>query len=252
MAAGMIEITLLSWNIFRNYRSRLIELSLQDMIGDHKPDVIFLQEAPHRAAGHFRDLPVLKDYQSLYAPVHVIEFQTRRLDFLSTGQLTLSRLPFETRETYELPALPRLLARAAKKAGRVTRAVPYARIRLSNGLSIGLHNVHLENRTLPAGRLRQVKHLLSRVGEKSDDVTVIGGDFNTFLTPLFEQALHLLARHGFEKLAGVPRYGIFPRLDFVMVRTSRNVACDIESILIKGRGSDHHPVLARIRVGPTG
>jgi len=238
-------IRLLSWNVFRNRRPATIERSLQGLVQKYHPHVVFLQEAPQGEKGSPWEIDALNGFHRLYAPVFEILVQSHRFGFDSTGQLTLSCFPFESTETYILPAVPRFLERKAGPVARVVRRVPYARIRLPSGRTLGLHNVHLENRTLPSGRHLQVRHLLEVVDQKDDDVAVVGGDLNTFFGRNLEACLRLFARRGFTRLIGMARIRGLPALDYVLVRG----ALRTEAVPVRATGSDHYPVLVDIDPG---
>jgi endonuclease/exonuclease/phosphatase family metal-dependent hydrolase len=240
------SLSLFSWNVYRNYRAARIEASLRQVIERHTPDVLLIQEAPVYDERPFADLPVFEGYHRFYAPVHEVLVRRRHLNFSSTGQLILSRHAFDATEVHELPVLPSRVHEAARQTGIVTRNVTYARFRLCTGGTLGVYNVHLENRAFPAGRAAQVRHLLDLIAAKDDRLVVVGGDFNTFLTRALETCLHLFEAAGFVNLYSAPRLRLLPRLDYFMVKG----AAAAGARAVRGRGSDHAPLLATIQLPP--
>lgn len=238
------RLTLLSWNIFRNNRPEAIRQSLQVYLDEYAPDMLLLQESPVYDTHAFEEQELFEGYHALYAPVHEIEVGSERFDFLSTGQLILSRHPFYRTAVHELPALPRWFGEVLPAGGSVTRNVPYAQFRLCSGGTLGLYNIHLENRSLPSGRLRQVRHLLEVITQQGDDVVIVGGDFNTFLTSAFESALALFREEGFTNVFSFSRWRLLPQLDYFMIRG----AATEQGVRLRGRGSDHQPILVTLHV----
>lgn len=234
------SLRLISWNVFRNYRAAAVAQSLRRLVATHRPDVLLIQEAPVYDASHFADLDAFEGYRALYTPVHEIAVPRPRYRFRSTGQLILTRHPFAATDVLELPALPRRIRRMARGADTVTRNVPYVRFRICGGGTLGVYNIHLENRTSPAGRLRQVGPLFEAMRRQADDCVVVGGDFNTFLSARFETSLRRFEAAGFTNLfhAVGPRWR--PRLDYFMVRG----AVRARGVQLRGRGSDHQPIMA--------
>jgi endonuclease/exonuclease/phosphatase family metal-dependent hydrolase len=238
------RLILLSWNVFRNYRAAQVAASLASLIETHRPDVLLIQEAPVYDTHRFADMELFAGYNALYAPVHQVRIRSRRLPFESTGQLILSRQAYAATATHDLPALPRWGAKRSARTGTVTRRVLYGRLRLPSGKTVGLYNIHLENRSLAEGRLKQVRHLLEVIRATEDDVVVVGGDFNTFLTPAFEACLRAFAQEGFHNLFSLAGASWRPRLDYILVRG----AVAAEGLQLRVRGSDHQPVLATVLV----
>lgn len=237
-------LTFLSWNVYRNYRPKQIEASLQRFVAQHRPDVVLLQEAPVYEDRAFPGAEALEGYHRFYAPVHEILVRKRHLNFASTGQLILARHAFAQTEVHALPVLPSRMHAAARRTGIVTRNVAYARFPLYSGGTLGVYNVHLENCAFPAGRTAQVRHLLDVIRRKEDRIVVVGGDFNTFLTRALETCLVSFECEGFVNLFGVRRLRVLPRLDYFLVRG----AAGAQASVLRGRGSDHAPILATIHV----
>lgn len=232
-------LTLISWNIYRNARPEQIERSLSKLIRAHVPDVLLIQEAPVYETERFSDLALLSDYSSFYAPVHEILQPSSRFRFVSTGQLTLLKWEPITSEVHPLPPVSGAL-RPPSEGATVGRLALYTRIAFS-GKQMGIYNVHLENRSMPAGRLAQVTHLLDAiVPSQGDDVVVIGGDLNTFFPAFLESSLACFQERGFTNVFADERRWL-PRLDYIFVR-----GAEAWALPVSGRGSDHQPILAQI------
>ncbi len=232
------DLRLLSWNVHRNYSPESLQRSLLRLLAEEQPDVVLLQEVPVYADGPFWNEPRLReplaDFHLLYAPAHRVRKRSRYYDFDHAGQLTLSRFPFSETAVHELPTVSR------PKLGEhhaVRRVAIYTRLETEWG-SLGLYNLHLENTTGPEGRRHQILHLLRQVRE-SDDVVVLGGDFNTLFCR-FEWVESELTRQGFaSSFAGERR--LLPRLDHFYVRGAM-----ARGRRLAGEGSDHQPILARL------
>lgn len=230
-------LTLFSWNVFMNRRPAPVREALEQYVALYRPDVIFIQEAPVSAAFPFAEMAIFEGYHAFYAPA--VTFSGREDGLESTGQLLLSRYPFDTTGVVVLPVL-----RSRVDEPHVRRNAGYARLRRCSGETLGLYNVHLENMALPAGRVRQVEHLLAFMAEQNDDVEIAGGDFNTFLTPLFEGALERMQAAGFTVVFRSYWSRWFPRMDHFMVRG----AVPETGIDLEARGSDHDPIMVVVHL----
>lgn len=233
-APGSVDIV--SWNILRNYSRPKIRKSLEKIIEAHDPNIILLQEVPVYDAGFFWDDKLYSGFNTYFAPSHQVRQQTSFYNFLQTGQLTLSRFPFTKTITYPLPSVAR---RSFGVDHIIKRLALYTQIRMENGTSFGIYNVHLENAVLPVGRKKQLKYLLDIIDSNEDDGVVIGGDFNTFFG-VFEGVTSLLKKHGFTKLGAKMR--IIPRLDHFFIKGVKG-----KCKAVTGDGSDHRPFLAQVR-----
>jgi endonuclease/exonuclease/phosphatase (EEP) superfamily protein YafD len=235
-------LKVISWNIYRNNRAAAIEASLQQFVRDHDPDVLLLQETPAYEASHFSDIAVFDPYYKIYEPMHILHRPRPSIKFTSSGQLTLSKYPFAETTAYQLPALGYRARRSRLRGETVHRVALYTQLTAASGKRIGLYNVHLENRASPSGRLKQVHHLLKIIDEKHDDLVVVGGDFNTFLTATLESCLKPFHQAGFVNIYQDIRLSLLPRLDYFMIRGAQ-VA---RRMRLRGRGSDHRPIMAEI------
>lgn len=241
------SFTVLSWNVYRNYRARRLAASLEQLMERYAPDVLLFQEAPVYASSRFADLPLFAGLHARYAPVHLIHRPGGRLNFLHSGQLTLSKLPLETTEVYELPPLPSRTRPGASRKGTIRRNVLYTRLRLGS-TAVGLYNVHFENRAGPAGRARQARHLLEIIRSGPEEVVVVGGDFNSRFTRTLETSLRLFAAEGFLDPFRHVGPAWRPRLDYILLRGAEVLEADE----LRVRGSDHRPVLLRFRLSTAG
>lgn len=238
--SAAVSLTILSWNVYRNYNPEAIEASLKTMIEEHHPDLLLLQEVTIRETARFETRPFIAHYHEFYAPMHVVHERTRWMDFDASGQLILSDEPFTDAVALDLPE-PALWFRRDTTASRLVRNALYVRLPLEDGRTLGVYNVHLENRAWPGGRLKQTEHLIGLIEAHDDDAVVVGGDFNTYLSTRLEPALQAFLRAGFT-LAARARHPLLPAMDYIFVRGVRTV----EEITVRGQGSDHPPVMTKI------
>jgi endonuclease/exonuclease/phosphatase family metal-dependent hydrolase len=161
------------------------------------------------------------------------------------GNAILSTEPLAELSAIELPfERQRRVALGATIRGHQPNGEPW---------TLRLTDAHLENMGGPrrlwifatTSRLRQAKHLL---GELSPDGNaVLGGDLNTWFG-FREAAYHALAR-AFTRDAGSDRRPTFSRLlrlDHLLFRLPN--LWETVTMRLDRFGSDHHPLLARIRM----
>lgn len=238
------RLRVISWNVYRNNYPATIAASLQRFVQDHRPDILLVQEAPVYEVPYFVDMTVFDGYFMIYEPMYVVNRPAQAADLRSVGQLTISRIPFTTTTAYLLPPIRLRFSRAGTSDPIVRRVALYTRLTLGSGKRIGIYNVHLENRALPEGRYKQVKHLLSIVEKHEDDVVIVGGDLNTFMTKTFELCLRLFEKAGFRDVFHDDGLRLLPRLDYFMVQGVRSA----ERRRLRSRGSDHQPIMADLTV----
>ncbi|HET6566545.1 MAG TPA: endonuclease/exonuclease/phosphatase family protein [Rhodothermales bacterium] len=238
------RLRVVSWNVYRNNFPETIEASLKHFVQDCRPDVLLIQEAPVYEVSHFADMAVFDGYFKIYEPMYVVNRPAQSSDLRSVGQLTFSRIPFTTTTAYLLPPIRLRFSRSSPDSPVVRRVALYTRLTLESGKRVGIYNVHLENRALPEGRYKQVRHLLNIVENQKDDVVIVGGDLNTFMTKTFELCLRLFTKAGFRDVFHDDRLRLLPRLDYFMVQGVRSA----EPRRLKGSGSDHQPIMADVTV----
>lgn len=235
-------LRVLSWNVYRNNRPEDIEESLMRFVRAHEPHVILLQEAPVYELSGFADLEVLDGYFEIYEPMHIMARPSGPSGPTSVGQLTFSKLPYIETTAYLLPPIRFRFGRKTSSTSVVRRVALYTQIAMEDGTRVGLYNVHFENRALPEGRYKQARHLITIIESREDDVVIVGGDFNTFLTKTFELSLHLFYEAGFVNVFRDERRRLLPRLDYFMVRGAESTRI----LPLRGRGSDHQPIMADV------
>ncbi len=233
------KITIVSWNILRGYNQRKIKTSLSQIIKEYRPEMLILQEVPVRESTTFGEDDSFTGFNTAYAPLHHIGKKTAFYDFDHSGQLTLSRFRYQNVEVYALPLVAR---QSLGKDHLITRIALYTQIEDTDGMKIGIYNVHLENRTGSSGRQYQIRSLLETIEEKNDDIVVVGGDFNTFLGSSLEKGIQDLENRGFKK--SFVREGILPQLDYFFYRGERIRRGSGRQL--HGEGSDHQPLLLEL------
>lgn len=235
------KITIVSWNILRGYNAEQIKTSLSQIMRDYNPNVLLLQEAAVRGSTTFWEDDLFTDFNVAYAPLHHVAQKTAFYDFDHSGQLTLTRVPYQEWGVYALPLVAR---QSLGKDHLITRIALYTQIENADGVKIGIYNVHLENRTGSSGRQYQIRGLLETIEEKNDDVVVVSGDFNTFLGSYFERGIDDLVKAGFQK--SHVNEGILPQLDYFFYRGERIRGASGKQL--HGDGSDHQPILLELEL----
>jgi endonuclease/exonuclease/phosphatase family metal-dependent hydrolase len=232
------EMTIISWNILRNYNKQKIEKTLKKIKNDHNPDIILLQEAPVYDSSSFWEDHLFSKFNLYYAPLHQVKKQDSFYNFSHSGQLTLSHCPFIKTKVIKLPSL---IKSVLGKDHIIRRVALYTQLTRGNGSTIGIYNIHLENVTWPTGRKKQLQYLLDEIKRNNDDTVLIGGDFNTFSGRFFEKGLALLVDAGFENLYN-SGFRLVPRLDYFFIKGAKGVA-----LQLKGSGSDHQPIMVKVK-----
>jgi endonuclease/exonuclease/phosphatase family metal-dependent hydrolase len=271
-ARSVSTLVVLSWNVWIG-RGRVSDLVGRIRPGPDAALVVLLQEAyradhsvPGRSSGRAG-----RDHLTRERPQEDIAHAARRLGLnlryvpsmrnggerSDRGNAILSTLPLEATTAVELPLV--LQRRVA-----VTASACLA------GRRIRLVSAPLDPRGPPghtwlgaAGRGRQTQHLLDHL---EDDLVMLGADLNLGRGRA-ERSWRLLKEAGFT--SGVPpslptwrhTFHALPRLvlDYLLVRDRGGAVAraDIERLdedpSDRGPtvfGSDHHPLLARIALGP--
>jgi endonuclease/exonuclease/phosphatase family metal-dependent hydrolase len=161
------------------------------------------------------------------------------------GNAILSTEPLSDLEAIELP-----FERQRRVAVQATIALDDASGRPH---SLRLTNAHLENMgsrwrlgvLSPFTRVAQVSALMDKV--PAEGPAILGGDFNTWfgtLEPAYRRvALRFDRQHHVD---GRPTFSGILRLDHLFVRLPRG--WQAETVRLDRFGSDHHPLLARVRI----
>jgi endonuclease/exonuclease/phosphatase family metal-dependent hydrolase len=280
--AGRQSLVVLSWNVWIG-RGRLRELVSRIRNGDFArlgadpgaPLVILLQEAyrsdssvPPVSAGRVGRLLVtrLSPQEDIIETARELGLNLRYAPSMRNGTLQsdrgnaiLSTLPLEDAYAVELPLV-------------LQRRVAVTAIIDLGGRKLRLASAHLDPRGPPghrwlgaAGRARQARHLVASLPQ---DPVILGADLNLG-RGRSEQAWRLLGDAGFS--FGVPptsppwghTFHALPRLvlDYLLIR-DRGAAIQQAQVHrldehprdrgARVFGSDHHPLLARIDLRPSG
>jgi len=235
------KLTIVSWNILRGYNVEEIRASLSQIMRNYNPNVLLLQEAAVRGEKGLWQDTGFTDFNVAYAPLHQVARKTAFYDFDHSGQLTLTRVPYQEWGVYALPLVAR---QSLGKDHLITRIALYTQIENADGVKIGIYNVHLENRTGSSGRQYQIRSLLETIEGKNDDVVVVGGDFNTFLGSSLENGIQHLEKAGFKKCYA--QEGLLPQLDYLFYRGENVVG--VSGKQLHGDGSDHQPILLELEL----
>ena len=233
------QLTIVSWNILRNYDSQNINKSLAEIIEKCNPDILLIQEAPVNMLRNFNSFwehKMFNNFNYYYAPLHQVKKQTKFYNFSHSGQLTFSKYFFTKTAAYQLPSVTKPIL---GQNHVIKRIALYTQINYKEKTT-GIYNVHLENAAWQNGRKKQLEYLLQIIEQNNDDAVIIGGDFNTFLGSNIEQGLQLLEENGFNNLFKND-FRLLPRLDYFFAS-----GCKAKGLQLKGNGSDHLPVMAEI------
>ncbi len=232
------SFTVLSWNVFKGFYEHKLLANMHELIRDNAPDAIVLQEAPMYPDGSFLELPEnFIESCKLY-----VSSQKKRpgvYEFAHTGEFTAAKTPYTKAEFYLLPQVTN--QKHFMDSEYLHRSFLYTQFKTDSG-TLGLYNVHLENMATPKSRLIQVQELYKVIEKNDDDITVLAGDFNTFMSSALEPAVQFFHRKGFVNglKPGLKQW--LPRLDHVFVRGAKN----IETTIFPRIGSDHKPSIAKI------
>jgi len=233
------ELNILSWNILRGYHLDKIKNSLEKLIEAYAIDIIFIQEAPVYELEKFSDHALFKNFSKFYAPVHQVKAPHRKYNFKHSGNLILSRYPFLKTGVYELPTTSDACEIFFGGAQVIKRLAVYSQIKIA-GKKIGLYNLHLENACLPTGRLGQAKAFLEVI-DNDNDITIAGGDMNTFFPWRSESLFSYLINSGFSWPTRDVK-SLRPRLSHFFVKGSA-----VAGKKVSGRGSDHRPIMIKMQ-----
>jgi endonuclease/exonuclease/phosphatase family metal-dependent hydrolase len=231
-------LTVLSYNVQRGQRLAKAAASIERAVAEHRPDLVFLQEAPPEL---FQQPPVadlLAGRSLFYAPFHQVQWPNRRYRFRHYGQLIASSCTLLNPRVVELPTVnPSVLG-----PGHVMKRIAlYAELPTIDGRTVGVVNVHNEPFARPGGRLLQHRAVLESVDERTLDVAVFCGDFNPSLGQRGEPGQRLLESAGFEN-AFADRWRT---LDTCFARGHAEIL-SAESLRLPG--SDHRPIVVRLRL----
>jgi endonuclease/exonuclease/phosphatase family metal-dependent hydrolase len=232
------ELTILSYNVQRGQQFEKAVASIESVVADHRPDLVFLQEAPPEIF-HQSPLAALFANRALfYAPFHQVEWPNRRYRFRHYGQLIASSRALLNPRVLELPTVnPSVLG-----PGHLMKRIALsAELPVVDGRTVGVVNVHNEPFARPSDRLLQHRTFLDAVDERSPDIAICCGDFNPSFSQRGEPGMRLLVASGFEN-AFAHRWRT---LDTCFARGHRRIV-SAESLRLPG--SDHRPIVVRLKL----
>jgi endonuclease/exonuclease/phosphatase family metal-dependent hydrolase len=232
------ELTVLSYNVQRGQRLQKAAATIERAVADHRPDLIFLQEAPLELFRHPRLAGVFGVRTLFFAPFHQVDRPDRRYRYRQYGQLIASARTLDNPRILELPTVnPSVLG-----PGHIMKRIAlYAELPTVDGRTVGIVNVHNEPFARPGDRLLQHQAFLDEVDRRDPNVAVCCGDFNPTLSQRGEPGLKLLESSGFEN-AFAHRWRT---LDSCFARGHAEIV-SAESLRLGG--SDHRPIVVRLRV----
>lgn len=230
------ELTVLSYNIHHGEGTDGVwDLQrIADLILEHAPDVVALQEVD---VGTFRSSRVdqarrLADLTGM----DVVFGEFMEYDGGLYGMAILSKHRFLESYNHRLPRGPE------------PRTSLTAKIRLPNGASVWVSNVHLYR--TEQERFGQVQRLLRVLANETDPIILVG-DFNSRRGDLVMERVE-------EEFSVPMKFGptnTFPsdmpnrEIDFVAFRPRERFTLLDYRVIDERVASDHRPVLARFRIG---
>ncbi len=205
------ELAILSYNLQRAQRLPEAAASLVRAVAEHRPELVLLQETPFELLHHPALAPALAGRSLFYAPFHQVDTPDRRYPYRRYGQLSASACRLAAAEVIELPTVNP----AGLGPGHILK-----RIALYNELPVA-----------------------AAIDGRAPAVAVCCGDFNPSLGQRGEPGLALLAARGFVN-AFAHRWRA---LDTCL---ARGHAGFLEARALPLGGSDHRPILVRLRLSP--
>lgn len=232
------ELAILSYNLQRAERLSELAASLERAVAEHQPELVLLQEMPVELLDHPAFAPALAGRNLFFAPFHQVDSPDRRYPYRRYGQLSASACRLEAAEVIELPTVNP----AGLGPGHILKRIAlYSELPLADGRRLGLLNLHLEPFARRRGRLPQYEAIAAAIDGRAAEVAVCCGDFNPSLGQHGEPGLALLAAHGFVN-AFAHRWRA---LDTCL---ARGHAGFLEARALPLGGSDHRPILVRLRL----
>jgi endonuclease/exonuclease/phosphatase family metal-dependent hydrolase len=232
------ELAILSYNLQRAERLPEVAASLERGVAEHRPELVLLQETPFELLHHPALAPALAGRSLFYAPFHQVDTPDRRYPYRCYGQLSASACRLEAAEVIELPTVNP----AGLGPGHILKRIAlYNELPLADGRRLGLLNLHIEPFARRRGRLPQYEAIAAAIDGRAPEVAVCCGDFNPSLGHRAEPGLALLAARGFAN-AFAHRWRA---LDTCL---ARGHAGFLEARALPLGGSDHRPILVRLRL----
>jgi endonuclease/exonuclease/phosphatase family metal-dependent hydrolase len=224
------ELTVLSYNVQRGQRLAKVAATVERAADDHRPDLVFLQEAPLELLRDPHLERIFKPRTLFFAPFHQVDRPDRRYRYGSYGQLIASARALQAPRVVELPTVnPSTLGR-----GHIMKRIAlYAELPTDDGRTVGVVNVHNEPFAKPSGRLLQHQAFLDAVDRRAPEVALCCGDFNPSLSQRGEPGLRLLEASGFEN---------------AFAHRWRTLTEYVSAESLRLGGSDHHPIVVRLQL----
>jgi endonuclease/exonuclease/phosphatase family metal-dependent hydrolase len=232
------ELTVLSYNVQRGHRLGRAITTIEEAVDRHRPELIFLQEAPVELLNHPRLEPLLAPRALFYAPFHQVDRPDRFYSSRQYGQLIASATAVESPRVVELPTVNPSTLRPGHLMKRIALC---GTLQTRDGRAIEVVNVHNEPFARRRNRLVQFEALLEAAERTSPDVVILCGDFNPSLSQRGEPGLRLLESSGFENAFAHRRR----TLDTCLAR-GHSGFLSAESLRLSG--SDHRPIVVRVRL----
>jgi endonuclease/exonuclease/phosphatase family metal-dependent hydrolase len=255
------EIKIVTWNIDHGDRFAEIEAELRRS----KPDLCLLQEVDWNAArSGFKDVGFDLAARLNLNAAYGIEFEELSQEKHDTpdkrggaayiGQATLTSLPlgearvlrFERQSGFWRPRswLPSPLPLMQRRLG--SRIALVTELRFA-GRPLVVYNLHLESRSMGLIQAAQIDEILADLGRyPAGTSAVIGGDINSKYFP--SVFLRKMEMAGFRSALGerIERtHKIAMALDWIFVRGP--LALEQGAVGRGAKGSDHYPVVARLK-----
>ncbi len=232
-------LTVLSYNVQRGHKLERAITTLQEAVDRFRPELVFLQEAPLELLSHPRFEPFFAARTLFFAPFHQVDRPDRRYSSRQYGQLIASAPALDAPRVVELPTVNPSTLRRGHLMKRIALC---GGLRMRDGRTVTVVNVHNEPFARRRDRLIQFEALLEAAQHRSPGVAILCGDFNPSLSQRGEPGLRLLESSGFEN-AFAHRWRT---LDTCLAR-GHSAFLGAESLRLPG--SDHRPIMVRVGLG---
>lgn len=131
-------------------------------------------------------------YNTYFVPTNVTEKKSKLRNYEYIGSMIASVFPLEHYE----PFFYDLVRPQSKYITKNTFGVIYASVQYQ-WQKIWLYSNHMERFTRPKGRLLQLQQFYEWSSQHPHDLSIIAGDFNTWIPIRYESAIHYLIKNWF-------------------------------------------------------
>jgi endonuclease/exonuclease/phosphatase family metal-dependent hydrolase len=231
-------LTVVSYNLKRAERAPGVVETLLRLIAEWAPDLVLLQEAPLEVLDSARVTEALGPHNHVYAPFHQVRLPDSRYPYDQYGQAVIARWQMERPQVIELPTVNRSTLGPGHTLKRIA---VLAELPCVDGRRIAVVNIHHEPFARRHARLQQYQPVLEALESRRCDVELCCGDFNPTFSQAGEPGFQLMESRGFSNAFR----GRWRALDTCFGRGHQGY---LSAERLPYRGSDHRPIVVRIRL----